>query len=247
MDLSGLAKGLLNTATRNSTSLLTGAAVAGVLSTVIFAVRGTVEAVRAVDADPRDLSNKELVQTVWPYYIPALVTGTITVACIVGSHNVAARKNAIMVSAYSVSERAMQEYKTVVKEKLGEKKALEIQEEVAEKRIKSSSGDTVIVTGNGEQLCYEPFSGRYFESNIESIRQEVNNLNEGAINSDWGFALNEFYGRIGLDPTGVGDEFGWNADALMRVSFTGHVTAAGKACISMEYDVPPFLNYWKTR
>ncbi|WP_254556795.1 DUF6353 family protein, partial [Salmonella enterica] len=79
-------------------------------------------------------------------------------------------------------------------ETLGEKKEKQIREEIDKDRIKKNpvGKSEVIITGNGKTLCYDHTSGRYFESDMETIKRAVNTINKQMLDEMY-VSLNDFY------------------------------------------------------
>lgn len=76
---------------RNSATILSFVAVAGVVATAITSANATPKAVRALDTaklnkGEEELTKIEKVKTVLPVYLPTIITGTATVVCILGSN-----------------------------------------------------------------------------------------------------------------------------------------------------------------
>ena len=110
---------------------------------------------------------------------------------------------------------------------------------------KPVSKNEVIITGTGKQLCYDGISGRYFESDIQTIRAAVNKINETMVYEMYA-ALNDFYNEIGLSNTDMGDELGWNIDdGLLEISYGAMVANDGRPCITLEYHVAPRYDFAK--
>src|SRR5690606_4348768 len=130
------------------------------------------------------------------------VTGVQTCALpiFIGIHSVHSRRAATMMSLYTLTDTAFKEYKTKVVETIGEKKEEAIREEIAKDRMNDNppTDGQVIITGGGDQLCYDMYSGRYFKSDIEKIRKAMNDLNQEALQNFY-VPLNMFYSSIGLE------------------------------------------------
>lgn len=251
-----LLKGFLNTIDRNSPTILTGLGVTGLVSTVLLTINGTVKAKNlieqveyeklkdaAVEGYPykeEKLSKKEIAKLVWKCYIPTLVMGSISIACIISSHNIASRRTAAIATLYSLADNALQEYKAKVIEQIGENKSRKVEEEIAQDKLNANPPDkqTVILTGKGTVLCYESLSGRYFRSSVEEIRKVQNDFNARVI-SDFYRPLNELYDDLGLEPIKMGEDIGWTTDCLLEVKFTSKITPDGEPCLVIEYRVEP--------
>lgn len=236
--------------TKHSPEILTGVGIAGMITTTVLAVRATPKALRLIE-EKKEHSRKEVkpievVKTCWKCYIPAAVTGTISIACLIGASSVNARRNTALATAYKLSETALTEYKEKVVETIGEKKERDIKDAIAKDKIANNpvQEQNIIFTGNGDSLCYEPLSDRYFTSDIEKIRKAANDLNTRMWDEMY-ISLNEFYSEIGLREIAIGEEIGWNINNGEKIDlyFSAHLTDEGRPCLVLEFNIPPKYNY----
>lgn len=258
MDLSILAnnsKQLGRVISNNSPTILTYLGVAGLISTVILAVKATPKAIEILEMEKiyraeevQDPDYNEPIDTIdtieltWKCYIPTAIMGLVTVGCIVGSNQINLRRNAALASLYSITESALREYQKKVVEQIGEKKEEAIRGEIAQDKLNNNPVDekTVVFTGNGNYLCYDSFSGRYFRSDIETLRRECNQFNQKLLREGW-LNINEFYYQIGLESIELGDEMGWIADrALMEFRLSTKMAKNNEPCLVIDYVVTPF-------
>lgn len=238
---------------KRSPEILTGLGIAGMITSTVLAVRATPKALELIETKKKEdwvdqLSPLEIVKTAWKPYIPAFVTGVTSTACLIGANKVNTRRNAALATAYKLSETALAEYKEKVIETIGEKKEKTIRDKVAEERVKKNpvSKSEVIITGNGKTLCFDPISGRYFMSSIETIKRAENTLNKQMLHDITGYvSLNEFYDEISLEHTSVGDDLGWNTDTLIDISFSSQLNDNGEPSVVLDYMVAPKYNYNK--
>lgn len=248
-------KGLINTGKmivqKRAPEILTGVGIAGMITTTVLAVKATPKALmlieeKKLDTDVEKLSVVETVKTVWPCYIPPMVTGVVSVGCLIGASSVNMRRNAALATAYALSETTLKDYKDKITETLGEKKTEEIRDAIAKDKLEKNPVDLneVIRNDNGMTLCYEPLSGRYFRSDIESIRRAVNELNNTLLNENYA-ALNDFYCSIGLGETKLGDQLGWQryATGLVDIHLGTHLAANGEPCIVVDFVDAPVYDY----
>ena len=253
MNKSNVSKLIISTKkvlTEHSPEILTGVGIAGMITTSVLAVRATPKALRLIEAkkheDDKDvLTPLETIQATWKCYIPAVVTCAASTACLIGASSVNLRRNAALATAYKLSETALSEYKEQTLAAVGEKKEKIIREKVTEEKIKKNpvSKNEVIVTGNGTSLCYDPLSGRYFNSSRDMINRVVNEMNKRMID-DMYVSLNEFYGELGLDHIELGDDLGWCTDkGLIEVDFDAHLADDGTPCLVLVYRVAPKYGY----
>ena len=102
-----IAKGVKRVLRKHSPEILTGIGIAGMIATTVTAVRATPKALQLIDAreikEEKRLSTAEVVKTTWKCYIPAAMTGTLSVACLIGASSVNAKRNAALATAYTLS------------------------------------------------------------------------------------------------------------------------------------------------
>lgn len=250
MNIEQIAKGVKRLVVDNSPLILTYVAVAGVASTSILAVKATPKAlqdlINAQQHADHDLTPKETVEVAWKHYIPAVTSGAITIAAIIGSHSISSRRNAALITVYSLTETALKEYQAKVKEQIGENKEQKVRDAVAKDHIMNAPmvNSEVLVTGTGEQLCHDSFTGRYFKSDIEAIRRAQNDINARIINEMYA-SQNDFYRLIGLPGTTYGEEVGWTTDNMMDLEFSSHLADDGRPCLNIEYHATPVRGFYK--
>ena len=236
----------------HSPELLTGIGIAGMITTTVLAVRATPKAIRLMERKQEELypdsteklTPMETVKTTWKCYVPAAVTGVMSVACLVGASSVNARRNAALATAYNLSTTALAEYQDKVVETVGEKKEREIRNKVAEEKLVQNpvNNAAIVVTNKGTTRFMDSITKRRFTSDIETINQIVNRLNRRMISGEDYISLNEFYYEIGLEPCDVGDDLGWNVTrGLIELPDPPHaiVDTDGVPCIVLEYQVAP--------
>lgn len=248
-NISKFFKNVQKTLTKRTPEILTGIGIAGMCTTTFLAVKATPKALRLMEeAEMKkedDLTAGEKFKACWKCYIPAAVTGGLSVCCLIGASSVNLRRNAALATAYKLSETALTEYREQVVETIGDKKEQLIREKVAEKQIEKNpvSKNEVVVTEKGNTLCYDAISGRYFKSDIEQIKKAVNELNRRMLNEMY-ISLNEFYYEIGLDYIKIGDDIGWNVDkGLIDIDFGSRIADDGTPCIVINYSVAPKYGY----
>ena len=163
---------------KHSPEILTGIGIAGMVTTTVMAVRATPKALRLIDSaelkkaneintpyEGHNLSKTEIIKVTWKCYIPVAITGGLSIACLIGASSVNARRNAALATAYSIAETSLKEYQNKVVETIGEKKEQTIRDAVAKEKIDAhpAKESEIIFVGDGETLCYDVLSGRYFK------------------------------------------------------------------------------------
>lgn len=240
--------------------ILTGLGVAGVYLTAIFASKATLKAAKIVEDENRKneesrqffasdepapiippLTRKEIVNKTWKCYIPSALISLLTAGCIIKSGRIYSKRNAALLALYSISETAFREYQSKVKEMIGDGKEGKIRDSVARDKIIKNPSEIkgIVITGGGEALCYDAPSARYFRSDIEKIRRKENDFNQ-ALRSEMRMTLNELYYELGLEPTKMGDNLGWDIDkGLLEFKFSSQLTENGSPCLVIDYEIHP--------
>jgi phosphoheptose isomerase len=236
---------------KHEPEILTGMGVSGLIFSTIWGIKATVSAVRAIDKYKAEknidkITFKEGFKLAWKFYWPVAAGIVASIPCIIAGNRVANKRYAALATAYTISETALQEYQEKTREIVGEKKAREIQEGIDADRINKTykSDNQVIMVGNGESLFYEPLSGRYFKSNWNDISKAANELNSQALSGIPGeITLNEWFNRLGLEDTEMGDYMGWsltnNPTNLIDVEISSHITKDNVPCGAISYGKQP--------
>ena len=245
---------------KNSPTILTAIGVGGLLSTVALAVKATVTAYDALyqeanfrfeqfeketgedrSAYPDNVfTPREVIELSWKYYIPTALMSATTIACMIGSNHISLRRNAALASLFTITERTLQEYQAKVVEQIGEKKAEKIEAEIVQDHLDKNppAGQTIVLTGKGNYLCYDKFSGRYFRSNIDNIRRCENIFNQRLLREGY-LGINDFYYEVGLESIDLGDEMGWIAERNLLEIKTFTKFAQEEPCLVIDYIVQP--------
>lgn len=233
---------------RNSHTILTGTAVVGVIGTAIMASRDTIQAndrllEYRMELDGKPCDKKELVKRIAPCYIPTALTVGATITAIVGAHQTATHKIIAYSSAYTMAQEAATIYRDKVHEIVGEKKAKEIEAAVAKDQITKSKDDaSAVVIGDGNVLCMDGFSGRFFPSTLEKIRKAQNDVNY-KMNAEMYASLNDFYEALDLPYIGCGDDLGWTSEHPIELSFSTTLTPDGKPALVVNFHESPMADY----
>lgn len=234
---------------KHSPEILTGVGIVGMVSTTILAVKATPKALELLEKKKNetgeDLKTVEVVKVGIKPYIPAIVTGTLSVGCLIGGATVNARRNAALLTAYTIAENSIKEYKDKVVETIGEKKEKAIRDSIDHDRMEKNpvKSNEVIITGGGGSLCYDTITGKYFESDIEKLRKIENSLNFRLIHEMY-ISLNDYYEEVGLPACDIGNDMGWNVDnGLIELNFSSQIASNGKPCLVVSFMVEPRYDF----
>lgn len=250
--ISTLAETTRSVISKNSTTILAAVAVAGVVSTAVLAAKaGRLAEEAYIEAEDKEIpKNKtaahlQYAKLTWKFYIPTAVMATATIACIIGGNTISTRRTAALASAYTLADTAIKEYQSKVVEVIGENKELKIRDAIAQDRLDANpvtANNLVHVANGGEVLFYDTVSGRYFKSDIETLRRAENTLNKELLNSSY-VSLNEMYSEIGLDEVKLGDDMGWVPDNMLEFRFSARLASDNTPCVVLDYKIDPKMDW----
>ena len=248
-----LRKGVKNTLYQNGPQILSGIACAGVITTAILGAKATLKAKSIFDEYDESFKNidkeikKELIFEILKIYGLTILSGTVTISCIIASQRLNTKRAAAIATLYSLSKEALETYKLKAIETLGHDTERKIRESVNQEKINKNlpvEGKNVIIT-SGTVLCYDCQSGRYYRSDYETIRKVINDLNYRLI-TEMFIELNEFYDELGWPRTKHGDESGWYVDqGLIKMDIDTTMLSENKEpCIVLNYEVQAKATYY---
>ena len=145
-------------------TILTWLGAVGVVATAVLAVKATPKALQVLEAAKdekgEDLTALEKINTAGPLYFPAALTCAATLACIFGSNALNKKRQAALMSAYTMLDSTYKEYRRKVRELYGEEADEKVRNEL-EKEAKLSETDKI--------LFFDTSIGEYFESECELV------------------------------------------------------------------------------
>lgn len=237
---------------KNSSTILTVFGAVGVVGTAVMAVKATPKAMelieQAEEEKGEELSKWEKVQIAGPTYIPSILIGTGTLACIFGANLMNKRTQAAITSAYALLDQTHKEYKNKVKELYGEDgdkliRAAVTKDHYEEDDINEDEYE------DGKTLFYDEFSKRYYRVTNETqlrAEYEINKmLSEGG-----GASLNDYYNLLEIDRQDYGEFIGWSAaqmyemywDSWLHFRHTKVEMDDGMECWIVDY-TEPFIDF----
>ena len=253
MDISKLIESSKKKLSDNAPEIMIGFGLAGMLTSTIMAVKATPKAMAIIEEEEdylnRELTKMEKAKLVWKPYVPAALGYCASTALIIGANNVNSKRSAMFAGAYKLSEQTLATYRDKVIETIGEEKEREISDKVARDKVKEARQTSYhaneVIYGTGQCLCYDPISGRYFNSDMDKIRKVENDLNYRLMKENM-ISLNEFYTELGMECTDMGFKYGWNIDeGLIEVRFTSTITDDNKLCLVVTFARSPRLDFDK--
>lgn len=247
---------------KNAPTILTCLSVVGVVATAVLSVKASSKAQRlikeATDEKGEALSKSEITLLIVPSYIPPVITGISTIACILGANVLNKNQQASLTSAYALLNDSYKRYRNKVKEIYGNDADVEIRAAIARDIYSAEppelhaygfgclNGLEEVVDNQGDiVLFYEEYSHQYFESTVMAVQAAEYRLNRNF--SLRGCAdLNEFYEFLGLPSEWYGSTVGWSMSyGYSWVDFNHQkvVLDDGLECYILAYEFSPEADF----
>lgn len=227
---------LLSFGKENSAPLLAGLALAGVGLTGVLAWKAGRKADRVLvkyheeqekllsaDLVAEELveAQKELkmecVKEMTPIVIGPVIMGLATGAAVIGSQSINARKIATITAAYNLANESVKDMNGKMRDLLGEKKTREIKDAIVGDKVKDTKRPAekdVIVTGKGNTLCMDLYTGKAFRTDVEHLRQAISELTDQCRDEMY-VAINDLYSLIGgIQLNDAFNDLGWSVDDI---------------------------------
>lgn len=158
-------------------------------------------------------------------YGPAVLVGTASIGCIIGSHNILRKRNVALAAAYATVDKAYKEYRGRVIEKFGEEVDRQLRFDTSKQTVTETVKDE-----NGEEKTVEkevdvvddvitsPYSKFFDESsrcwekdanyNLMFLRRMQSMFNDKLKANGYVF-LNDVYDALDIERTPEGQTVGW--------------------------------------
>lgn len=247
---------------KNSPKILLGAGLALELGAIVASGNASFKAHDVIDdihRDPRRKDKKWLTKQyalgVVPLYIPVLILGSGSAICLIKSYDINAKRLAAATALAEVSIDTLRLYKEKAKKQLGEEKFKELEEEVKKEHLETAKNDISDDQSCDIQWFKDELTGQEFlctkEQIVRANLEFSNRLQSEMMISvnEWIDILNDHSFTCGdntyqLQHILDGDDRGWEQGypIYMDCKKPG-VTSRGKACLILEYSLPPRLGY----
>lgn len=158
-------------------------------------------------------------------YGPAITLGALSITAILGGQHILRKRNVAVMAAYKLCEESFNNYRSRVKDELGEEKDRQfyygMTEETVKDKVKSKDGKTKTVTKKVEKAPDHLYSqyARFFdeaninwdkspEQNMYFLKMVQNQMND-KLKARGHVFLNEVYDALGFDRSEAGQLVGW--------------------------------------
>ena len=174
-------------------------------------------------------------------YSPAITLGALSITAILGGQHILRKRNVAVMAAYKLCEESFNNYRSRVKEELGEEKDRQfyygMTEETVKDKVKSKDGKTKTVTKKVEKAPDHLYSqyARFFdeaninwdkspEQNMYFLKMVQNQMND-KLKARGHVFLNEVYDALGFDRSEAGQLVGWvwNKDNTAMEAGDGYI------------------------
>jgi len=267
---------------KNSAEICIGLGAGGLVTSTVLAVRATPKAVEAIKEEkerqdiPEDqkLPFKDKVKVTYKYYLPAAgaMAGGLTGVGL-GTHIYRKQRkelqeaNASLGLALGAAEAGIATYQKEIEERCGKEAAQEACEKATDDAVKYLNQQETInkkkptvrdveQTGDGDQLYYDPFLGKFFRSSNEAIYTAAAQLNAYITgNLEPCASYNDLLDYMNRSGTGFAEEFGWNMFQLVegtrkgqgpvwpRIMNRGVTAPWGEPALSLEFEREPICPF----
>lgn len=158
-------------------TLLSCVGAVGTVATAVLAVKATPKAMSIIEEeytnevyDYEPMTNARKIKLTWKCYIPAIIAGTTTIACIFGANRLNKHALAALASSYMMLNDSYKEYKNKVTEIYGEKSEACIKEEIAKDHYNK---EEVNITDDDTLLFFDYNSLQYFNAKMSDVIQKA--------------------------------------------------------------------------
>lgn len=174
-------------------------------------------------------------------YGPAITLGALSITAILGGQHILRKRNVAVMAAYKLCEESFANYRSRVKDELGEEKDRQfyygITEETVKDKVKSKDGKTKTVTTKVEKAPDHLYSqyARFFdeanenwnkspEQNMYFLKMVQNQMND-KLKARGHVFLNEVYDALGFERSEAGQLVGWvwNKDNTAMEAGDGYI------------------------
>lgn len=214
----------------------------GVVSTAFLSGRAAIKMEHILNQLPdEDASIWFKARATWKAWTPPLAVALATISLTIAGTCTAANKIAVSTTAAANASSLLADYKDEVRKVISSDDYERVEKTVREKHRPEPPQGKLPVVGQGGQLVYDSLSGRYFTSDLETIRSRVNDFNQSLIGGTFA-TVNEWYAYLGLPPVTLGGSLGWSSDRLMDIIFDSMVSD-GQAVLVLDYLTRPTNDY----
>lgn len=207
------------------------------------------------------LTSGEKLSIALPTYLPAIIVGGLTMACMIGAQLFNMKQQAMLVGAYALLSQQFDQYRKEVRSEIGEEKENALFR-ASQKKVKELQEQVKKLEAENAPQLYgiATLPGVIFESRPEHINNVFYHMLFNTLNCG-GFSLKELYDHIGLPKDVYNQEeaetYGWDSyeneitygGASVEFELVDVERSDGKVVHLINTTVPPYqlgLDYGMT-
>lgn len=223
---------------KHATKLLAGLAIGSEAAALYLTAKEAPVVKEKLEALPPDATNMDKFKVGAKGYAGAGAAAAVSMASIIVGTIIGEHQKAVISAAGAAAQIAAAKYQQAL-EKHGGKKAVEevekdVNRECAADKTVTAQPLKVLATGKGDDLFFDPLSGRTFTCSREEIEKAAIRLNKKIFNSIW-MSVNEWYAELNLCDIGLATDKGWNVDHMLDIGFQPQMTEDGRSCLAICY------------
>lgn len=171
----------------NASGILTITAMIGVAATAIIYSECVKKAEEKIEEEEEikgePLEPIEKAKATWYYYIPPVVCGVVTMACIGGAHGIDKKKQLELVAAYNILKEGSDKFKKYAIDEIGQNKVRQIEHKIHEDDLKAHpvskeiNLDDFDATKGGVIVKDPNYTGLTFTTTYEKIYRAAERAN----------------------------------------------------------------------
>lgn len=226
----------------HSSEILTGFSIAGMVVSVIMAIKATPRAMKKIEKRKEELGVEKLgvletVKTAGPCYIMTGITMGLATACVVIPVSNEMKKGELLATGLMITSEQLKTFEEKTKEVIGEKKVNEIKDEIAKEKCQP-----VVVTGskNGEKIFMDTLVNcEFYLKGVSDLDILEKDVELDIINYNF-VSVNDWLSRIHVpqvDPA-IGD-LGWGPGNGFGLHRTWIELDNGEPCCLVSHTTPP--------
>ena len=234
---------------KNSSTILTVVGAVGVVGTSVLSVKATPKALILLDEAEKEKGEKltplEVVKVGWKPYIPAVIMGASTIACIFGANILNTKKQASLMSAYALLDNSYKEYRNKMIELYDKEADIQVRGKIAESHL-----DENMERDENKLLFFEYQSMQFFEATMDHVMQAECAFKE-LLNTRGYACMNEYYELLGIDGIPEGSQLGWYDNEHigpygveeLEIYYERTTMKNGTECWIIDMNNPPTVDY----
>lgn len=206
---------------KNAPVLAAGAAVAGIVASVVAAIKAAPDVKEAIELAEMKKNEKAITERAqtgddstpyekltWKEKAPIYVKGywkvaliaLVSILCVVGGTIASHRQIKTIAIMAAAAESNLVDLEGAARDLLGDKKVEQLKEKIIDNKLENAdtiTDELICKTGNGDQLCYEPWYGKLFYSSIPAV-QAATVKYEDEYNHSFQITFDDYYKLLGI-------------------------------------------------